>query len=651
MWVQIALLVGQMALGKLQSAGVFSKRPGEIAFDELVKNNAPNELRPPAYGAGTFEIVPQRIWYGDFHQRAVERDSHWSDYIFLGPFAGLLDTLTVAYRYYCGEVFALSYGPDTHVERVTIADRLMYQATEGSDNAGGSFLIDDPQAWGGDQPPGEGGQYSLCDITRGNYSDAANAYLASVIGASVPALWGVSLLISRGFSGFTESGYFAAGGIGFIPRFREWKVVCRRQPNNLATEFSKVGRHANPMEVYFEHCTSLEYGAKLPVSEINIPSFQSAAETLHGEGLGWSGKIESATSPEQVRRNIEAQIDAQADPSPSLGLTIRLIRRTYSVPALPVLNQSNVVRVDRYAPGTYEDTINKVIVPFEDQNNNFKPRPGIYIDPANQIIQGGRAVPITQNYIGVGDYETANLLATRDGRALSIPRPPLECEVLPSVGKLRYLGEVVKFEWSQPTFSKVMRVTSLTKGTTRDPNYRLTLIEDQFATGIRTFGEPVGTGHDDPAAGLSTPPPSAEWNETDFPPDGLRVEIVETNTGQFQAMITGGIVFGSYTLGGQFARLWVTEPGGTQTLSPIHLAPDNDNEATFTWPAIAEGTYEFCVQTFSIKQATDGVKVCAEIDSGAITGEPGSGNFNLPQIQFSGTGSISVGGSGGFNIP
>lgn len=615
MWLQLALLAGQMWLGEITR-----QRPHKTIFEEFVGTNAPDELRPPAYGGGTFEVIPQRIWYGDFNARAVERDSHWTDYIWAGALAGLLDTITVAYRYYCGEVFALCYGPDTHVERVTIADRLMYQATVGSDNAGGSFLIDDPQAWGGDQPPGEGGQYSLCDITRGNYSDAANAYLASVIGASVPALWGVSLLISRGFSGFTESGYFAAGGVGYTPRFKEWKVVCRRQPSNLGIpEFSKVGRHANPMEVYYEHCTSLEYGAKLPVSEINVASFQAAAETLFDEGLGWSGKIESATSPEQVRKNIEAQIDAQADPSPSLGLTIRLIRRTYSIPSLPILNQDNVVRVDRYAPGTYEDTINKVIIPFEDQNNNFKPRPGIYIDPANQIIQGGRVVPITQNYIGVGDYETANLLATRDGRALSIPRPPLECEVLPSVGKLRFLGEVVKFQWSQPTFSKVMRVTSITKGTTRDPNYRLELIEDQFATGIRTFGEPVGTGHDDPAAGLSTPPPSAAWDTVTNPTTGLVQIVVEEGDGSLTSMIDGRIIFGSYAPGGQLARIWVTEPGGTQTLSPLHLGPDADNKTFFQWPAMTTGPYEFCIQTYSIKQATNGVKICASITIEEIT--------------------------------
>lgn len=615
MWLQLALLAGQMFLGE-----VTRQRPHKTTFEEFAGTNAPDELRSPAYGGGTFEVIPQRIWFGDFKARAVERDSHWTDYLFAGLSAAVLDTITVAYRYYCGEVFVLCYGPDTHVERVTIGERLMYQAVVGSDNAGGSFLIDDPEAWGGDQPPGEGGQYSLCDITRGNYSDPANAYLASVIGVSVPALWGISLLVSRGFSGFTESGFFAAGGVGFTPRFKEWKVVCRRQPSNLGVpEFSKVGRHANPMEVYYEHCTSLEYGARLPVSEINIASFQSAAETLFNEGLGWSGKIESATSPEQVRKNIEAQIDAQADPSASLGLTIRLIRRTYSIPALPVLNQSNVVRVDRYAPGTYEDTVNKVIVPFEDQNNNFKPRPGIYIDPANQIIQGGRIVPITQSYIGVGDYPTANLLATRDGRALSIPRPPLECEVLSSVGKQRYLGEVVKFEWSQPTFSKVMRVTSITKGTTRDPNYRLTLIEDQFATGIRTFGEPSGTQHSDPGAGLDVAPPSASWDTVTNPTTGLAQIVVEQGDGTFVSMIDGRIIFGTYAPGGQYARIHVTEPGGTQTLSPLQLGPDADNKSFFRWPVVTTGEYEFCVQTFSIRNATNNAKICASITVTSVT--------------------------------
>ncbi len=648
MFLQMALLVGQMWLGELTR-----QRPKKISFEEFQQNNAPSEVRPIPYIAGTVQVIPSRIWYGDFTQRAVERDSHWTDYLWAGLSAALLDTITVAYRYYCAECFLLAFGPDVHVERLTIGERLCFQATPGTDNAGGGFLVDDPQAWGGDQPPGEGGQYAWYDITRGNYTDPTNAYLESQLTTPpnrTPSLRGISLLIARGRSGFTESGYFAAGGVGFIPRFRELKAVLRRQPNNLATPYAKVGRHANPMEVWYEHSTSNEFGAKAPVEELNIASIQAAAETLFNEGNGWSGSLTNPTSPRDVCRNIEQQIDAVADPSPSLGLTIRLIRRDYSFGSLPLMDQSVITEVERFSPGTYEDTVNKIIVPFPDPDNNFTDRPGIYVDPANQMIQGGRIVPQTQQYLGVGDYETANMLATRDGRALSIPRASLACSLKPEFGRLRYLGEVVKFRWSQPTLSLIMRITSLTPPSPRETDWRMEFVEDQFATGVRTISDPGATEHIDPGAGLDTAPPSASWDTVINPPDGLLVTVSVGNGGDLTTVINGRIIFDTYAPGGQYARVYVTEPGGAQTLSPMHLAPDDDNKAQFNWPVLAEGTYEFCIQTYSLHNATNGTKVCASIevvfsDSAAI------GNFNIPAIQFSGTGTVEWAGSGSYNIP
>jgi hypothetical protein len=434
-----------------------------------------------------------------------------------------------------------------------------------------------------------------------------------------PSLRGVSLLVSRGPSGFTESGYFAAGGVGYTPRFKETKAVLRRHPNNLATPYSKMGPHANPIEVWYEHSTSNEFGARTPVEELNIASLQSVAEALYTESngvwtSGWSGFIDNPTSPLDVCQNILQQIDAVADPSPSLGLTIRLIRRNYSFASLPILNQSNITRADRFSPGTYEDTVNKVIVPFKDPANNFTDRPGLYIDPANQTIQGGRIVPITQQYLGIGDYAMANEKATRDGRVLATPRAVFEGALNPSTGKLRYLGEPVRFEWSNPTFATVMRVASIAPPSPTETDWDIQLQEDQFASGIRTSGEPVGTGFVDPGAGLNTSPPSASWDTALNPPDGLVVNITIGNAGELTTSINGRVTFSSYAPGGQFARIYVTEPSGTQTLSPIQLAPDVNNKAQFNWPVGAEGTYEFCIQTYSLRQATNGVKVCASIE-------------------------------------
>jgi hypothetical protein len=622
---QTALIAGQMWLGE-----VTRPRPRRIGFDDLKQTNGPSEVRPLEYAGGTVELIPPRIWYGDFTQRAVERDSHWTDFIWAAPLQFLLDVITVGYRYYCGEAFSLCYGPDAHVERVTIGERLMYQAAIGTDNAGGGFLIDDPQAWGGDQPPGEGGQYSWCDITRGNFTDPTNAYLESLLSTPpnrTPSLRGVSCLISRGRltdaspAGFTESGYFAAGGVGFIPRFREWKVVIRRQPDNLQTGFHQVRgpgksarRHMNPAETIYEWATSLEYGAQIPLDELNVASLQAAAETFYNEDNGWSGKIAVAgVQPLEVVNNIAAQVDGLFDPSPSLGWTLRLIRRDYSFGSLRILDQSTITAVDNFSPGTYDDTVNKVEVPCFDMDNNFVERKGLYTDPANQLIQDGRTVPQTQDYRGVGDLPTANALATRDGQALSVPRAVMSCDVMPTFGRLTYRGEALILEWESPSFSKVMRVLDITPGSPERGDYQLVMIEDQFATGFRVSGDVVGSGHDDPAAGLDIAPPSATWNEVEFPPDGLTFTLQLTNTNQFQATITGGITFGTYAPGGQYARIYVTEPEGVQTLSPLYLAPDDSNKATFTWPALAAGVYEFCVQTFSLRQVTNGVKVCAEI--------------------------------------
>lgn len=619
MFWQAQLLGAQLLLGELTR-----HRPKRVSWEEFIQNNQPSEVRNIAYIGGTMEVTPPRMWFGDYKIRAVERDSLWTDYIWLGPLAFLLDAITVGYRYYLGEVFPLCWGENRHVQRVTIDDRPMYQAGLEFDNAGSGFLINDPEAWGGDQPPGEGGQYSFCRVTRGNYTDSTDTYLEQMLATppnKCPSLRGVSTLISYGPSGpVEESGYFAAGGDGFIPKPRLWKVTVRAQPDNLATGFNKIGRHMNPMETIYEWTTSLEYGARTPLDELNLDNWRELAETLHGEGNGWSGLIEGTTSPGEVIDDVLAQIDAVRWISPSLGLGFRLIRRDYSFGSLRILDKSVITGIKEFTPGTLDDTINKVNVEYpQEQDNNFKPRKALYIDPANQQMQPGqRVIPQTVGFKGVADFEQAQVIATRLGRAQSLPRAPLDCTVFPSWGRLTYQGEVVRFQWSSPSIEIVMRVLKVTPNGPDERDYHLSLIEDQFSTGLRTFSNPGPSAHTDPAAGLSVAPPSATWNEAEFPEDGLTFTLLTANTNEFIATITGGVIFGEYAPGGQYARVYVTEPEGVQTLSPLRLAPDANNEATFTWPALAAGVYEFCVQTFSLRDATNGVKVCAEIPIAAI---------------------------------
>lgn len=601
MSVQFALIAAQMYLGIITQ-----RRPTKHTFEDLLEANKGDETRPIPYIRGQWKTTPQRIWLGDFSARAVERDSHWSDYVFFGPvLSGLLDTITVSYRYYVGQGFALTWGPINRVSQVYVED-LPCAVAPVVDNAGGSLLLDDPQLFGGDQPPGEGGIYALCDVIAGNYTQGRNAYLQSIEG-NVPALHGVAALIIRGRSGFTESGYFSAG----VLNLREWKVEVMAWPNYLNTGFHRLPDNSyNRVEAMYEWATNADFGAEYPVSEIHLPSWRAAAETVYNDGLGFSGEINTGGNVGEVFDQLRASVDAEVYEHPRDGLKIKLIRKDYSIPALPVLNESNTNQIEEYTPGDYADTFNKTTLDFVNAANNYQPAVAPYVDHANRHLQR-RVASKSLQYPGVASAELAQKLVTRDGRVLAQPFPPLIANA-GEAGRQLWPGDVYKFMWSDPLIEKIFRVHSRTPSTSYEgeSGFRLTSTEDQYSIGLSVFGVQGATDATNPADVWDTAPPSATWDSEAVPSNGLRMDLTTGLSGVVESFITGAIEFGVYA-GGQYARIYVTPPDGEQSLTPIQLSPDTDNKAQFIWPALVPGTYEFCVQTFSIvSDATNGVKVC-----------------------------------------
>lgn len=613
MSVQFALIAAQMYLSIITQP-----RPKRLTFQDLLDSNKGDETRPIPYIRGRWKTKPQRIWLGDFSARAVERDSVWTDFVFFGPvFATLLDTITVGYRYYVGQGFALTWGPINRVHQVYVQD-LPCAVAPVVDNAGGSLLLDDPQLFGGDQPPGAGGVYGICDVIAGNYTQGRNAYLQSIEG-NMPALHGVAALIIRGRSGFTESGYFSANTL----ELREWQVELMAWPDVLATGNAQLPDQSfNRIHALYEWATAADYGAEYPAASIHLPSWRAAAATCYDEGLGFSGEINTGGNVGEVFDQLRASVDAEVYEHPRDGLKIKLIRKDYSIPALKVLDESNLSSVEEYTPGDNADTFNRVTLNYINAENNYQPRPAVYEDPANFHLQ--RRLSSRQiEYPGVASAELAQKLVTRDGRALAQPFPPLTVNAGDD-GEELWPGEVYQFQWRNPLVRKVFRVHSRTPGVSYDGerNFRLTSTEDQYSIGMSVFGAPGGTDATNPADVWSTAPPSASWDSATIPTNGLRMDITTGLSGEVGSFITGAIEFGVYA-GGQYARLYVTPPDGEQTLTPMRLSPDGDNKAQFTWPALVAGEYEFCVQTFSIvSNATNGVKVCAETLAASFSVSP-----------------------------
>lgn len=612
MAAQLALIVAQMYLGILTQP-----RPQKFTFQDLLEANKGDETRPIPYIRGKWKTKPQRIWLGDFSARAVERDSVWTDFLFFGPvFATILDTITVSYRYYVGQGFALCWGPINRVHQVYVED-LPCAVAPVVDNAGGSLLLDDPGLFGGDNPPGEGGVYALCDVIAGNYTQGRNAYLQSLEG-SIPALHGVAALIIRGRSGFTESGYFSAG----VLNLREWQVEIMAWPDVLGTGDARLADDSfNRIHAMYEWATNADFGAEYPVSRIHLPSWRAAAATVLSEGNGFSGEINTGGSVGAVFDELKASVDAEVFEHPRDGLKIKLIRKDYSIPSLPILNYSNTNSIDEYTPGDYADTFNRVTLDYINAANNYQPRPAVYEDPANRTLQQ-RMSQKTLTYPGVSSAELAQKLVTRDGRALAQPFPPLVANA-GEIGRQLWPGDVYKFEWSNPLISKIFRVHARTPGLSYEgeKNFKLSSTEDQYSMGMSVFGAPGGTDATNPADIWDTAPPSASWDGAAIPPAGLEMSITGGLAGEQDTFIRGAIEFGVYA-GGQYARIYVTPPSGTQTLTPLRLMPDTANKATFTWPALIAGTYEFCVQTYSLTGTTNGVKVCESITASSPSVSP-----------------------------
>lgn len=608
-----ALIVGQLWLGEITRP-----RPKKMTFQDLLDSvNKGDETRPIPYIRGKWKTTPQRIWLGDFNARAVERDSHWTDYLWAGAAAFLLDAITVSYRYYVGQGFALCWGPINRVHQVYVDD-LPCAIPPVVDNAGGSLQLDDPQLFGGDQPPGLGGVYAVCDVIAGNYTQGRNAYIQSLEG-NIPALRGVAALVVRGPSGATESGYFSALQLNL----REWAVEVMAWPDVLGDGNNRLSDDSyNRVHSLYEWATSADYGAEYPTSRIHRASWLEASQTVFDEGLGFRGEINTGENVRQVFDAIKDSIDAEIYEHPVDGLKVKLIRKDYSIPALKVLDESNCDVVEEYTPGDLADTFNRTELRFIDASNNYQPKPAIYEDPANRTLRRFGSVKSIE-YPGVGSAALAQLLVTREGRAAAQPLPPL---VLNSGEAARDLwpGDCYQFQWSDPLVRKIFRVHARTPSVAFEAprSFRIQSTEDQYSIGMSVFGAPEGTDASDPVDCWDTAPPDPAFDTANFPPDGLEYTLMPGLAGELQSWIRGGIDFGTYACG-QYARVYVTEPGGVETLSPIRVMPDaGTGLGTFNWPALTSGTYTFCIQTFSLTGVTTGNKVCASIGAASFSASP-----------------------------
>lgn len=510
-FASVALLAGVQALGILTEPGATRG-----SFDESFINQA-SETKPYSVLAGTNRVVPNLIWYGDFATKKVKNDVAIADMLLsagldgvagyvagggtfgLAPdpptaFIGLAEGTisgaivsglgalrTASYRYYAGWAYDFSHGPIDAVTEIFVDERRVYA---GSNNAGSSVLIDDPQAWGGDHV--DGGVYAVADIIAGNLwpIQQPNPYLKSLLG-HVPAFSGKPVVVLRGPSGAEESGFFAAAPQG-NPTVRPISFTVLRLPNLLGVpEFKAInsGKDANIIEVAYDWLTARTrgygYGGKVALDKFSMSNLQGCAETIYNEGLGYSGELKDNISVQAALEDMCSFASMAVFEKPSTGeITFKLIRRDYSIPSLTVFDESNIESVQGYTQGTYGETPNEIRLEFPDRDNNYKPRALIAQNDAIQTLVGD-TISKTVSFPGVGCQATGKIIIARELSAAA-PRPPVKLIVNSDADDVDY-GDVVKWAYAKYGIAqKVLRVVGIKRSSTATNKVELTCAEDVF---------------------------------------------------------------------------------------------------------------------------------------------------------------------------
>jgi hypothetical protein len=533
-YTNIALMAGMQMLATLTQPG--PKRPGK----DNIKVNYADAAQVWSYIAGTVKMFPHLIWWGDYHTKKVKNadaieniaiqtglgglagyvagggtfgflPTPPSAYIGLaegaalgGISAGIGQLRTASYKHFAGFAYGICHGPIDGIRTIWIDEK---EAVIGStSNAGNSILIDKPKMWGGAHELG--GIYAVCDIVRGDFwpTQGVNSYLASQVGTA-GAYSGKALLIIRGPSGSADSGYFAATPSD-APLVRPIALEVCRFPSNLGVPAYKAcgsdSLDANPAEVAYEWITNTVYGGRLSPTRIDLASFQDGAQRHFTEGLGYSNELNRDYDVESALDDISTLADAVIFGSLHNGtIKYKVIRRTYSIPALPVFkhgddasvtdkSEYNVLEIESHELGTWKGTANDFRLEYLNRANKYQTEKQVAQDQANREIQQ-RTVTVKKDFKGVALPGTAALVATREMRAASFPRPTMTLYVNRD-GYDKEPADVIKLISYKYGWTKILRVLEVGIGKEDDSRIKLTCVEDLFGIGAAAFASSSSGG-------------------------------------------------------------------------------------------------------------------------------------------------------------
>jgi hypothetical protein len=440
----------------------------------------------PQVAGGTIRMkAPNTIYQGDwdFEEVTVETGVVFKE------------DETVGYRYFISLALGQFMGESAGMTAIWIGDDKVFDyVTDASSIPQTVVDIDLPDLFGGERSGG--GFVGRIRAFTGGPGQTVSSFLASRV--PLQSAWpGLTYVV---LSNLTET---AGAEIGESNALRnitiEWQCYDTIANGGLGNDLSLtgdkhiIGRDANPVSVAYRILNDPLWS--INTNEINFTNFQTVANTIYDEGLGFSYVVDSEQEAYKVLDEIEKHIDGYIGPNPNSGsIEIILARDDYTPATEFQATTANIKEIRDYSKPEWPQTKNEVKVRFVNRSKNYKDDHAVAQDMASRVITN-RPQSVTARYPGVRDATVANKIVARVSRTYFWPVAKFELVMDRTAYALRPGNVVVVTHPDIDATNLACRITRVRTGDPIDQTIKLDCVVDVFKDETGTQAAPPVSGH------------------------------------------------------------------------------------------------------------------------------------------------------------
>lgn len=418
---------------------------------------------------------------------------------------------TVGYRYLIGMHMGLCHGPVDELSEIRAGDITVWKGERWGSATYDTILprwarpkdytlslsstspvtandvirVFAPNAFGGDDR--EGGIDGGMEVLMGGPGQMPSTYLATVQTGPQPAYRGILSLVF-------QQGLVSANN----PYIKPWAFRLKRIVqgwdgsvwNNTKAAIDVGGglMGMNPAHMIYEAFTNRKWGHGKASSDLDLTSFESAAQTLYDEGFGLCYVWDRQELIDEFIQRIINHIGGAVGEDPKTGLyRLKLLRADYDIEDLPVFSyeDANLVNVVNFERSTVSDSRNELTVRFNDQNTGKGS--SVTVHNLALVKPGGSPSAETLAYPALPTMALATRVALRDLKTSTagIARATIVCN-REAYGLLP--GDVFAFRWLEEGIDLMpMRIANIDYGSITDGRITIDCVQDVFGMPLTTY--------------------------------------------------------------------------------------------------------------------------------------------------------------------